>query len=112
MQVYQAFSAAHTHIQVHSSKVLYAGKCTRRAGKYNLTKLEDEIREMIYPPSIHCTVRYPLPPDSSMETQEVGLMIKGTSMGQLKFPVKVTEVKGMLQAQYGGLLLWLSVLIN
>ena len=47
-----------------------------------------------------------------METQEVGLMIKGTSMGQLKFPVKVTEVKGMRQAQYGGLLLWLSVLIN
>ena len=103
MQVYQAFSAAHMHIQVHSSKLLYAGKCDRRAGKYNLTKLEAEIRETIYPPSIHCTVRYPLPPDSSMETQEVDLVIKGTSMGQLKFPVNVTEVNGML-AQYCGLL--------
>lgn len=86
------------HIQVHSSNVLYAGKCTRRAGKYNLTKLEAEIMELIYPPSIHCTVRYPLPPDSSMETQEVDLVIKGTSLGQLRFPVKVTEVKG----QYRG----------
>lgn len=91
--VYPASSAV--HIQVKSDMVAYAGKFTHSAGKYNLTKLEDEVKKLIYPPSIHCTVRYPLAPDLSMETKEIDLKIEGTNKGQLKFPVKVTEVKGM-----------------
>ena len=91
--VYPASSAV--HIQVKSDMVAYAGKFTHSAGKYNLTKLEDEVKKLIYPPSILCTVRYPIAPDRSMETKEIDLKIEGTNKGQLKFPVKVTEVKGM-----------------
>lgn len=85
-----------THIQVRCEDVAYADKYSHSAGKYNLTKLEDEMKELIYPPSVQCTVQYALPPpDRSWgKAQDIDFIIQGTSKGYLSFPVEVVEVKG------------------
>lgn len=72
--------------QVRSSDVAYHGK-------YSLKKLQEEVEEEIYPPSIHCTVAYRSPPGSSGQVRQIALNIIGTKSDRVRFPIEVIEVE-------------------
>lgn len=72
--------------QVRSSDVAYHGK-------YSLRKLQEEVEEEIYPPSIHCTVAYRSPPGSSGQARPIALNIIGTKSDQVCFPIEVIELQ-------------------
>ena len=73
-------------LQVCSDEVGYG------RGKKNHKKLEYEVEQHIYPPTIDCVVMYDFPPDCSRGAMKTKLSIEGTK-SRISFPIKVYEVK-------------------
>ena len=82
------FSVYNELVQVRSADVAYHGK-------YSQKKLQEEVEEEIYPPSIHCTVTYRSPPGSSGHIRQNGLNIEGTEKGRILIPIEVFEIEGV-----------------
>lgn len=83
---------------MRSEDIAYANKYSDDVvSKCNIKQLEDEMKALSYPPSIQCIVMYKERPDicgEELKTEEIKLTIRGSSKGELSFPVKVVEVKG------------------
>ena len=75
-------------LQVHKKSVRYHGR-------YTESKLEGQVKEGVYPPSIKCAVLYNSPRDfESPSLETFDMTIAGTTKDHVSFPIKVYTALG------------------